>query len=164
MKIYCDFCGSQIETTENKTCPHCGGYYSTDEELLKEKERVRQLNELEKKKQELDIERMKLENQQLNKMNLNDSKFASRGTKGCLLGITMGLSILGIFFILMIICIIADSSGESKETKRSSGISSPTASVAITYSLKPIEMPTIPEISVPDINVPKIDMPEITVD
>ena len=161
MKIYCDFCGAQIETSENRTCPHCGGYYSTDEELLKEKERVRQLNELEMKKQQLDIERMSLENRELNKMNPNGSNPVNPGAKGCLFGIIAALSIFGIFFILMTICVIADATGEKNETRKSAGTAAPHTSTSMTYTLDPAEMPTI---TLPDITVPKIDMPELTID
>lgn len=160
MKIYCDFCGSQIETTENKTCPHCGAYYSTDEELLKEKERVRQLNDLEMKKQQLDIERMSLENQELKKTNGNDMKFANPGTKGCLFGIITALSIFGIFFILMMICVFADSAGESKGSKKSAATTEPPVSNSITFSLKPIDMPEIPDINIPEISIPEININE----
>lgn len=156
MKIYCDFCGSQIETSENRTCPHCGGYYSTDEELLKEKERVRQLNELEMKKQQLDIERMSLENKQLENQknilfNLNDPNMKNRGAKGCLAGIIVGLSIFGIFFILMLICLFADEASEKKGTRKSAETSVPRTSISVSYSMAPIEKPTIPDI--PEINI-----------
>ena len=160
MKIYRDFCGSQIETTENRTCPHCGGYYSADEELLKEKERVRQLNELEMKKQQLDIERMELENKGLNKFNINDSKLVNRGTKGCLAGFIVGLSILGIFFILMMICVFADTASEKKETKKRAETAVPHTSITYSVSLDPINMP---EIEVPDITIPDIKVPDINV-
>ena len=163
MKIYCDFCGSQIETTENRTCPHCGGYYSADEELLKERERVRQLNELEMKKQQLDIERMELENKGLNMFNINDSKLVNRGAKGCLAGVIVGLSILGLFFIIMMICVFADPSSEEKETKNRAETAVPHTSITYSVSLDPIKIPDIPDIEIPEITVPEIDVTDINV-
>jgi hypothetical protein len=152
MKIYCDFCGSQIETTENKTCPHCGGYYSHDKELLDEKERVKKLNELEMEKQQLDIERMRLENQKNDPFNINNSKLANRGAKGCLAGVIAGLCIFGIFFILMLICVFAEEAGDSSSSKMSAATTAvPRTSISVSYSLDPIEIPKIPEI--PEINI-----------
>ena len=39
MKIYCDYCGTQIDTDTNITCPHCGASYANDDELKTEQKR-----------------------------------------------------------------------------------------------------------------------------
>lgn len=155
MKIYCDFCGAQIETSENKTCPHCGGYYSTDEELLKEKERVRQLNELDKQQkelnmeqQQLDLERMKLENTMMK----GAAPFQNRTfAKGCLTAVITGLAFFGIFFVLMLICVFLDASPSADDGKYT-GTAARTDK-SYTFSMEPIDMPDIPEIEIPDITI-----------
>ena len=32
--ISCDYCGSKVDTSKFKTCPHCGGAYDQDVEWL----------------------------------------------------------------------------------------------------------------------------------
>ena len=52
MKLYCDYCGSQIDTDKDITCPHCGAAYAQDAELkaeLKREENRLLLNDLDKK-------------------------------------------------------------------------------------------------------------------
>ncbi len=155
MKIYCDFCGSQIETTENKTCPHCGGYYFQDKDLLDERERVKRLNELDEEKKRLENERMRLEN--TNIANTHDKKQTAMKA-GCL-GLLVALSIFGIFFILMIVCIFADEAGaqspERHEKATTTAVTAidPSFSVSYSFSMDPIEVPKIPEITVPKINI-----------
>ena len=39
MKLYCDYCGSQIDTEKDITCPHCGAAYAQDTELKAELKR-----------------------------------------------------------------------------------------------------------------------------
>ncbi len=39
MKIYCDYCGTQIDTDTNITCPNCGASYANDDELKTEQKR-----------------------------------------------------------------------------------------------------------------------------
>lgn len=39
MKLYCDYCGSQIDTEKDATCPHCGAGYAWDAELRAEQKR-----------------------------------------------------------------------------------------------------------------------------
>ncbi len=39
MKIYCDYCGTQIDTDKDITCPHCGAAYADDDELKTEQKR-----------------------------------------------------------------------------------------------------------------------------
>jgi|GEM_PF-6885060 len=39
MKLYCDYCGSQIDTDKDITCPHCGAAYAQDAELKAEQKR-----------------------------------------------------------------------------------------------------------------------------
>lgn len=39
MKLYCDYCGSQIDTEKDITCPHCGAGYAQDAELKAELKR-----------------------------------------------------------------------------------------------------------------------------
>ena len=62
MKIYCDYCGTQIDTELHRNCPNCGGSYAGDEEIIKEQERLDKLNDLEIRREELRTDRMELEN------------------------------------------------------------------------------------------------------
>lgn len=162
MKIYCDYCGSQIETAEQSNCPHCGASYANDKELLEERERVKRLNELDEKQRQLDIERMKQENQQKSLFNLNDSKLVNRGAKGCIFGVITALCLLGMFFILMLICIFADEASEKREAATTAAETTP-ISVSSSMSMEPIEIPEIPEVAVPDIKIPEISVADITV-
>ena len=52
MKIYCDYCGTQIDTDKDITCPHCGAAYAHDAELKAEQKREENrllLSDLDKK-------------------------------------------------------------------------------------------------------------------
>lgn len=56
MKIYCDYCGTQIDTDTNITCPNCGAAYSNDDELKTEQarqERQLLLGDLDKRMKQL---------------------------------------------------------------------------------------------------------------
>ena len=35
MKIYCDYCGTQIDTDKNNNCPNCGASFADNERLKK---------------------------------------------------------------------------------------------------------------------------------
>ncbi len=35
MKIYCDYCGTQIDTDKNNNCPNCGASFADNEGLKK---------------------------------------------------------------------------------------------------------------------------------
>lgn len=153
MKIYCDYCGSQIETAEHSTCPHCGAAYANDKDLLEERERVRRLNELDEQQRQLELERQKLENQKNNVFNVNNSKLANRGAQGCLAGIIVGLCFFGLFFIFMMICIFADEASGMR-TATTNAAETTRASISYTIDPEPIELPDIPEIDVPDIKIP----------
>ena len=154
MKIYCDYCGTQIETSIHKNCPNCGGSYGTDEELLRERERVKKLNELDMEKKELDLERMRIENQ-----NLAAGAPAQKmsAAKGCLIAVITLLVIFGALFVMILAFVIADSSSGTKENERKEKETH--TSISYTINMDDISMPEIPEI--PEIKVP--DMSDITI-
>ncbi len=148
MKIYCDFCGAQIETTVNKSCPNCGGYYSSDRELLDEKERVKKLNELDMEKRKLELENLRLENSRLGK---EGQKQGSSAAKGCLIGVVTGLSLLGIVFVIIMIFVFSDISSDKNREKVPD-----TTRMSFKVSIDTAGMPDIPDVSIPEV-------PEITV-
>lgn len=156
MKIYCDYCGTQIETSIHKNCPNCGGAYSTDEELLKEKARVKELNDLDMEKKKLDIERMKLENSSLK---TTSQKQGNNFAKGCLVAVISGLACLGIVFVIILCFVFADTSSETNKEKPEE--TRPRITATYTLSMDPISIPDIPEINVPDVTIPEIDIPDI---
>lgn len=144
MKIYCDFCGAQIETSVNKTCPNCGGYYSNDSELLEEKERVKRLNELDMEKKELEIERIRLENKQIAPQRWSPNKTAKMG---CLLPVVIGLAILGIFFVMIILGVTFEAISEGgSEASENTTAQTSRISVSYSFSMEPINIPEIPEV------------------
>ncbi len=160
MKIYCDFCGAQIETSVDKTCPNCGGYYSHDKELLNERERVKRLNEIEEERRRLEAERMRLENQNMADM----QNLRKRMSPGCL-GMLVAMAIMGVFFVLMIICIFLE---EAENSGAGTAAADAKPRVSYTISMEPIDVPEIPEIVLPDIEIPEIsvtkaEIPKISV-
>lgn len=62
MKITCDYCGASFETSENTSCPKCGGAYGKDAEM---DARIQAQN-LEEKKQELEAKQTEIEQRNKN--------------------------------------------------------------------------------------------------
>ena len=164
MKINCDYCGAQIDTDKSDTCPNCGGIYSHDPEVLAEKAKLARADELFIEQKQLENDRLRLENTQLDNANKNRAASAS-----CL-GIAVILGAIGlIFFMLMVLAILEgeDDSGTRKAGSRNLPVSTSQAvrteepevaetkriSISYTISLDPINIPEIPEISIPDISV-----------
>ena len=162
MKIYCDFCGSQIETSTDKTCPNCGGYYSTDRELLDEKERVKRLNELDMQKKELELEQLR---QKSGNTGSTDSGKIS-GKTGCLFVFIISLVIFGALFVMFLAYLISDSETERKNGKPAETSALTRSSYSI--SLDPIDVPEIPEVPEITVQIPEItklsELPEIKLD
>lgn len=77
MKIYCDYCGTQINTDIHKNCPNCGGSYSGDEELIAAQSRQNRLDDLEVENKRLDTERKRLQNEQV-KQDMQSKKSGDR--------------------------------------------------------------------------------------
>ncbi|MCR4779582.1 MAG: hypothetical protein K5876_00655 [Ruminiclostridium sp.] len=148
MKINCDYCGSQFDTDRYDTCPSCGAPYSRDREVIAEKEKLNQADELFMKQRELENERLRLENERL-----RGTPAANPQAKGCLYA---GLAIFVAGLILLGL-MIADMSATDEDLR---GQTDGTAAKSYTVSMEPIELPEISVPSVPDI---KIDIPDITI-
>jgi len=161
MKIYCDYCGSQFDTEQYRTCPHCGGTYSKDKEILEEKAKLDKADELFMEQKALENERMRLENNRLETTQTNNA-----GSQGCLIGIIAIGAIGTIFFILMILAMMDDAWNTTEKkvysteypasvTTRITQPESPEAPdiPKITISMDPIKIPEIPEINIPDISI-----------
>lgn len=161
MKINCDYCGAQIDTDRFDTCPNCGGVYSRDPEVLAEKAKLARADELFLEQKQLENDRMRLENTQMNTE--NNHKAASAGC----LGAIVVVAILGVIFFMLMVFAIADealggnSSGGSSpiSTSRTARTEEPEVretkqiNIKYTISMEPISIPEIPEISIPDITV-----------
>ena len=136
MKITCDYCNSVIDTETQKCCPNCGASYGGDKEIQAENERKRQMEDLNMQEQQLRI-------QQMQQQNGGQAPAKNTAVTALRIGCLVPLVIFGIFFIIMIICVMLDEadapSKEKEETSRSK--------VVITYSLSEIDMPDIPEIT-----------------
>ena len=154
MKIYCDFCGSQIETSTDKTCPNCGGYYSTDRELLDEKERVKRLNELDAEKKKLELEQ------------LRQAGSGKTPAKGCLFFAIGTFAVIGALFVILLIFIIAEDEAENKNGRPAETSALTRSSYSV--SLDPVNVPEIPEVPEITVQIPEItklsELPEIKLD
>ena len=154
MKIYCDYCGAQIDTAKNPTCPNCGGSYASDKELLDEKARVEKLNGIDLEKRQLEVERMKLENEKLRR-----GRNTNNAAKGCLVPIIVALCLFGVLFITILMFVIIEEETGSKSSKTTTA----TSKTGYAISMEPVEMPDIPDIKVPDIKVTTVTMPTVSV-
>ena len=154
MKIYCDYCGAQIDTDKNATCPSCGGSYSNDRELLEEKVRLEKLNGLDIEKRQLEIERMRLENDALkNKGRQN------KALPGCLIPVVIILCLLGVLFISIFVFAVIDEETRPQEKSNTSE----RTKISYSVSMTPVELPEIPEINIPDIEVTVTSVPTVSV-
>ncbi len=156
MKINCDYCGAQIDTDKYDTCPNCGGAFSRDREVIKEKEKLNKADELFFETKQLENERLRIENEKL-RQNTGGGRTAV--PSGCLVGLVT-LAVIGVLFIILMIYIIADE--ESSEKNGSGTKHSISVSTKYSISMEPINIPDIPDI--PDIPVIDIepDIPEMT--
>ena len=84
MKLYCDYCGTQIDTEIHANCPNCGGSYMNDEELRNELEKQRRLDALQLRQNELKTDFMELENERIRR-ELDRKKPLNRKDKKVLL-------------------------------------------------------------------------------
>ena len=161
MKIYCDYCGAQIDPAIHKNCPNCGGSYSNDDELKAIQARANKLEDLDIEQRRLEIERMRLENDKLK--NYSDPRKTSL-SPGCLIGLVF-LASLGVTFLIILFFVFSDTSLDSGSAQTAGTTASSRISVSYSISLDPIDIPEIPE--VPEITVvPEIPemtgLPEIT--
>ena len=160
MKINCDYCGGQIDTDKYDTCPNCGAGFDRDREMLKEKEKLDKADELLLKQKELENERLRLENENMRRQNVVSDK--DKVKQAVKFGCALPLIIFGIFFVIMMVCIITDD--ETGNGREAEAATQPASRItgSFTISIDPISIPEIPEIpEVPEINIVP-DIPDIT--
>ncbi len=161
MKINCDYCGSQFDTDIHDTCPNCGGIYSHDPEVLAEKAKLARADELFMEQKQLENDRMRLENNQINDANKNKAASA-----GCMVIVLM-VALIGIAFFVLFVAAFTETLNEEMggsrgatvvSTSRPSSTEEPEVSetrqinISYTISMDPISIPEIPEINIPDIS------------
>ena len=135
MKIYCEHCGTQIDTDKCLNCPSCGAPYANNEEFLKQQRLNNDLKELDVKQRRLRVEQMELDNQ--------ERRSKKKNQLGCLfMPVVAFLSLLGVVFLIVMIFVIA-----SDEAEEASQAETSRKSISYSVSIEPINMPDIPEIT-----------------
>lgn len=118
MIINCDYCGTSIDTQKQKVCPICGAAYNDDEEYIQNKKRQDELKELKLKQlkdnqkhqekiKEIDIERQKLDIENLkiyNKRQQENEKYRNKTSK---LGMALLYAILIPIICGILCCVIS---------------------------------------------------------
>ncbi|MBP5604900.1 MAG: hypothetical protein J6X60_05090 [Ruminiclostridium sp.] len=147
MKLYCDYCGTQIDIEHYTACPSCGASFGHDKELKDLKE----LNNIEAQKQQLEYDRMQLEQEKKQ----NDTNKKKTATNAVLVNVLAFFAFFGLLFFGIFAAAMAESANETgrkyaAHTTRAA--EQTTRAPRITYSIN-ID---IPEIKVQDISIPDI--------
>lgn len=147
MKIYCDYCGTQIDPAIHKNCPNCGGSYSNDDELRSIQARENKLEDLNIREKELKVDRIGIENDNLR--NAGKQTGTSSAAKALGIGCLVPVIIIALCFAAVFVVALIEVADEHFNDSPEDGTAT---SVSSSYSM------SMPSISIPDTD---IEIPEM---
>ena len=122
MKIFCDYCGNQFDTSQHSTCPSCGGTYEGDIEIKNAVIKQAREETMQRQRETMAMRERQAQIDNMNARNKNKAAGRRLAVIGCLVPVIAVVLCFVLVFVMALIEVMNERAAEKEDEKSGSSL------------------------------------------